>query len=435
MYGLNKRGVVWRIPAMLAIVAIALLGTVTGGLATDLGATCCGDLDERVAELEAATARKGNRAVSVRIYGQVNKALLAWDNGFSSDAAIVDNHTSTSRLGLRGQAEIKPGWRAGYRMEFDFADAVSDEVSGGKNGDEGFSSSAELRIRQNYWYVDSDNYGRLSVGQQSPATDDITIINLGAQMSNANLHYNSSFGVRFGPAFGLTTDLTWRDLAHTIDTVRGDFVRWDSPVLYGFMLSWAAGENDVYDVALRYSGEWNALRFAAGIGAMDAQETDFNDVRGSASLLHAPTGLYVAFAGVMRGDESGLTNGDAGLGYAQLGVKRRLWPYGSTTFYGEYGMYQDYAVGRLVQADIFAPGAFADGGQIRSSEVERWGLGVEQAVDSAGLLLYAQYQRFEGSIVGNPCGAPGDCTTVSGEFVALPVEPWQAVVLGARVQF
>ncbi len=35
---------------------------------------CCGDLEERVAELEATTARKGNRVVSVQIYGQINKA-------------------------------------------------------------------------------------------------------------------------------------------------------------------------------------------------------------------------------------------------------------------------------------------------------------------------------------------------------------------------
>jgi hypothetical protein len=33
--------------------------------AADLGSDCCADLEERVAELEATTVRKGNKNVSV----------------------------------------------------------------------------------------------------------------------------------------------------------------------------------------------------------------------------------------------------------------------------------------------------------------------------------------------------------------------------------
>jgi len=44
--------------------------------AADLGGDCCADLDERVAELEATTVRKGNKKVSVTLYGQVNRAAL-----------------------------------------------------------------------------------------------------------------------------------------------------------------------------------------------------------------------------------------------------------------------------------------------------------------------------------------------------------------------
>ncbi len=49
----------------LAIAAAA--GLFTGGIAltpvqaADLGGDCCADLEERVAELEATTVRKGNR--------------------------------------------------------------------------------------------------------------------------------------------------------------------------------------------------------------------------------------------------------------------------------------------------------------------------------------------------------------------------------------
>jgi len=55
----------------LALVAAAgfLMGgmTLTPAVAADLGGDCCADLEERVAELEATTVRKGNRKVSLTI--------------------------------------------------------------------------------------------------------------------------------------------------------------------------------------------------------------------------------------------------------------------------------------------------------------------------------------------------------------------------------
>ena len=61
----------------LALVAAA--GLFVGGVAmpsakaADLGGDCCADLEERVAELEATTARKGNRKMSLTITGQVHR--------------------------------------------------------------------------------------------------------------------------------------------------------------------------------------------------------------------------------------------------------------------------------------------------------------------------------------------------------------------------
>ena len=55
----------------LALIAAA--GLFAGGVAmpsakaADLGGDCCADLEERVAELEATTARKGNRKMSLTI--------------------------------------------------------------------------------------------------------------------------------------------------------------------------------------------------------------------------------------------------------------------------------------------------------------------------------------------------------------------------------
>ena len=63
------------------IAIAAALGMTLGGFAmsaspakaADLGGDCCADLEERVAELEATTVRKGNKKVSVTLSGWVVK--------------------------------------------------------------------------------------------------------------------------------------------------------------------------------------------------------------------------------------------------------------------------------------------------------------------------------------------------------------------------
>jgi len=58
--------------------------------AADLGDGCCADLEERVSELEATAARKGNRKVSLTVTGYVTKQIMFWDDGVERNAYIDD---------------------------------------------------------------------------------------------------------------------------------------------------------------------------------------------------------------------------------------------------------------------------------------------------------------------------------------------------------
>ena len=72
----------------IAAVATALMGS--SAFAADLGGNCCADLEERIAELEATTVRKGNRKVSVTVSGFVSHQVMWWDDGIRSDSYIGD---------------------------------------------------------------------------------------------------------------------------------------------------------------------------------------------------------------------------------------------------------------------------------------------------------------------------------------------------------
>jgi hypothetical protein len=375
---------------------------------------------------------------SFRFYGQLNRAFMYWDDGRKSAVYAVDNDTSSSRLGFVGTHRFSSQLSGGFRVEVDSTLTLSSEVS---SGDPWGQSDEFIRLRHAYGYLENRKLGRLSAGQQSPATDDISLMNLGSEMNDAALHYNNNFGVWLNLAGGLNSDLKWGQIAHNVDSLRGLFVRYDTPAMGGVVLSAALGKDGVWDVGARYQAKWQSFRFVAGIGYMDEGEHHYRDTKGSASLIHDPTGLYVSVAGGLRNDDVSLlsANGQARFHYAQLGISKQWLPQGKTTLYADYGLYRNFNVGNLLQADVFNPGQLVIWGALTQTEVRRWGFGAEQAFDAHNLLLYAQAHHYEAEITGIQCDTlpaptPADCK-LNGSPQTLPTKPWVGVVTGARVRF
>jgi hypothetical protein len=400
---------------------------------------CCDDLEVRIAELEATAVRGASGSLAFRLYGQVNRALLLWKDGFDAGDHVVDNHTSSTRFGFVGQANLEGGLSAGYRLEIDAPFPSSDEIFNAANGNTGIlPGSNQLRVRQNYWTIASKDLGGISVGYQSPATDDVTIINLGSQMNDAAVHYNNAFRIRLDLAKpAIITDLTWGQIAHNVDSLRGNFVRYDTPIINGFMLSAALNE-DAWDMALRYQKDKGGFRFAGGIGYMQDAERHFEDVRGSASLIHDPTGLYASVAGGVRQAKHSLAGPDdpAYFYYLQLGISKQWLSFGKTTFYTDHGLYKDFNVSEplSIHPDTKLPVVW---GTLTETDVNRWGFGVEQGIDAAATIVYAQAHFYDPKIVGFPCEfpTPDVCGGDPTKTTKLPAGAWQGVVLGARIQF
>jgi hypothetical protein len=452
--------------ALVAAASLAMGGWSLQAKAADLGGNCCADLEERVADLEATAARKGNRKVSLEISGQVNKAIMAWDDGIDSDAYVVDNNQTTSRIRFKGTASMTPGWKAGYYMEMEWRDGVSNGVSQVDSIAwtlDGATTAHALRLRQNNAFVESEKFGRVTLGLLSPAYKDIMNINLGGSIGqDPENNFMAGFFIRDNKlgsnnnipnSSRLTQGRLWNDL----DTTRIDAVRYDTPSLYGFILSAAWGGNDYWDVALRYQKEWNSFRVAAGIGyawvsgriqdsisANGAKQVELLDggnqyyntncavynscnttktelLTGSASIMHTPTGLYATFAAGSRSLDNVPTANivnpkDAVYYYGQLGITKRFMEVGATTLYGEYGNYADFGVN-----------AKYDAATISSSEVNRYGVGLVQAFDSAALELYTMYQHYSFDVSTQ--------TQKGGAVTSRTPEDAEVVVSGMRMKF
>src|SRR5690606_24142707 len=125
--------------------------------AADLGGDCCADLEERIAELEATTARKGNRKVSLTISGWVNEAVFAWDDGVESNVYVGTNSLEQDRVKFAGKAKISDTWSAGYTLEIGVNGAPSSLFSQDNSGSAavGSTSPNSLVVRKASWFIDS----------------------------------------------------------------------------------------------------------------------------------------------------------------------------------------------------------------------------------------------------------------------------------------
>src|ERR1700693_6164680 len=111
-------GISTRVNRGLVVAAIGFVfATAAPASSADLGGDCCADLEERIAELEATTARKGNRKVSLTISGWVHEAVFWWDDGTEHNVYVGTNMVEQSRFRFLGEAKIDKDWSAGYMLE------------------------------------------------------------------------------------------------------------------------------------------------------------------------------------------------------------------------------------------------------------------------------------------------------------------------------
>ncbi len=392
--------------SLAALIAVAGFAAAGGANAADLGGNCCTDLEERIAELEATTARKGNRKVSLTISGQVHTGVLFFDDGVESNAYVTDNDNSSSRFRFVGSAKIDSNWSAGYLLEIEVDDAATNRVTAALD-----EVNNGLVIRQSNWYLDNKQLGRITVGQASTATDDIILADTAGASPAAFADQLVGNSINFRSAAGALTTLSVNTVsAGSFDTARGNVVRYDTPTMAGFRATAAWGEDDFWDVALWYAGKLGDFKIVGGIGYFENNDAfalgvagantvlldseRVTELKGSISIMHEPTGLFGSFAYVDRDIELTTSLNAARRAILANGMEYyyfnggisvpKLLPVGKTVFYGEYG--EGNGVSRI---DQFG------GVDVVDADLTVYGLGVVQHVPAAEMEIYASYKNIE----------------------------------------
>ena len=213
----------------------------------------------------------------------------------------------------------------------------------------------------------------------------------------------------------------------------------------------AWGDDDFYDVAVEHSINYNDFRFRFGAGYLhDTTEgrpggrRDRKEYKGSASLLHIPTGLFGTAAYVQRTFHGWETFGQAGTPqatfgentagrvtppgtnrppldylYTAFGLRRQYWALGDTSIYGEYAQVNDAITG-LLEAGL---------SEVTDSTLEMYGAAISQDVDSAGMDIYAGVRVYDFDTRGVRARGTG------GDLTPVPLTDLMFAYAGTRIKF
>jgi hypothetical protein len=419
-------GGLMKTTSQIAIAAAAsmLIGGVmmTSAKAADLGGDCCADLEERVAELEATTARKGNRNVSLTISGAVSYALIVWDDGFNNDTNVINPDTDGNGVNLDGKGSINSDLSTGYAIRLDLRrgnpfDGPSTDVDGDDNIDLGSLQnytadlSSNFTVSQQFVFIESKSAGTIELGYRNGSYKSLN--DGGIDLSGVDYMSASSGragGLRIVDAqsgLGGIPDgdpdpdvntgsgaLNWYDVIGNVGGAKDLIIRYNSPTLAGFALSAHWGGDDTAAIAGNYSGSFSGTDVAAGIAyeqSTTRSPSDFDNEKFmvAASIYNSSSGLF--FTGEYNvGFTDAVGADDTTAYYLKGGWRKNVTGLGDTIVYGAY-----------LNGDNFTQGV----------EARAWTIGMKQNIDKASSSLFWAYDNrsiLEGDFLAgcenNDCG-------------------------------
>ncbi len=220
----------------------------------------------------AMAAPTASHAVKYKLSGQINRAMVAQDDGTNADIQFIDNNSSGTRWRMKGSEDVGNGIKVGFTWEWQAQSNKAGGAIGASDSDLGFSQ--DLR-KAEVWF--SAGWGKVSFGQGDGAGNGTTETDL-SDTWNVNYYGRTSFAgavawrtgsggyiTNTGTTAAATAGLTHSDTFSEYDAFsRYDRIRYDTPSLGPVTLSVSAGQTDKYEGAVRWSQGLGGGHISAG---------------------------------------------------------------------------------------------------------------------------------------------------------------------------
>jgi hypothetical protein len=279
--------------------------------------------------------RLGDESAYILFYGQINKGVLFYDDGRSSQTyGLVDNDSSSTRFGVKAFARLEQEWSVLSNFEMEWEPYSTGYVNLLNEGDVDWQTH---QLRKAEIVIGHPSFGSLWLGQGSMASDgtaevDLSGTSLVGYSSVANIAGGQFYRFDGGGALStIKVGSTFRNLDGLGRKLR---VRYDAPKWHGFTLATSVGtqveptttDDTVWDIAIKYDGTHGELRVKGAAALSEPGPGVEPIVDSSVSVLHMPTGISATLAGGFQS----LTARDARYVYGKLGYQADLTQLGKT---------------------------------------------------------------------------------------------------------
>lgn len=428
--------------AASAVAVLLALADAPSAKAADLGGDCCADLEARIAELEATTARKGNKKVSLTVSGRVNANVMWYsDNSKGADTdepfdnkrgllfgnSAIDtthpvNQGEGTRVVLAGEGRINADYSAGFRLTTDYDFGGADTQFSRQTG-------TTLTSDTTYVFLKSKTFGEYRLGNLPSASDDAYYIDFGAPGTVGGLagtRFVGTFHLRASQPAGELTDVTYGHVLGELADTNDDRLMYISPSWNGFIYKSDIGTG-TGSLAVTWTGGKGSWHGAAGVGyeasrgatganlggaglvpgtstafapLTDASHDAFRQLVASASVTESTSGLFLT--GEYSRAYSDIGGRDDAINwFARAGWVKNVTGLGATVVDAQYER--------------------TDGKLANGSSAHLWGAGIDQAIDSVASNIYLHYQHDSFDSAGvittassssavNDCGAGAACS-------------------------
>ncbi len=287
----------------------------------------------------AVYVKSRNKTASVKLYGQVNRAILYANDGDDDDIYFVDNGASSTRIGMKASIKSSDDVKVGAKFEADYQsndNYVINQITP--------TDSGEFGLRHADLYVASKKFGKLSLGQGDTASNGSAEVTFSDTWLASGVNPDDMAGgiLFFDQNADALSGTNIDDVYSSMDGLsRKDRIRYDTPDIVGLQLSVAAMEGNGEDIGLTYSGEFGGITLAGAVAyARSGKLKDWdNQITGSFAILHKSGLNATVAAGQQDMDTTG--RDDPSYVYGSIGYKRNFSDIGQTAFSIDYGKWDD----------------------------------------------------------------------------------------------
>ena len=355
---------------LLAGTAVVALGLAVAGQAS--------------ADGHAKVVKNSKDQVSLKISGQISRQVHLVDDGFNTRVRHDDSNYSSSRFRFHADSKVNADLKISGLTEIAMDDARNGGT--GQAAQNGGRSGNDLQTRIMEIAFKHSAFGKVTMGAGDKAANGVmntnthgiyTALPNGLSLQNAALVFRDSVtGNLDGPtAIGAFGDLDF--------TSRGTRLRYDTPVVAGFVASISHDDEQTVEAALRYSGKIFDTKIRASVGYSDAtaSNTDANQQYGGMLSLAHSSGLGATGGCQYENEDPSGGGADAPDNEDPYGCviqghfQRKFNEMGKTSLVVEWEH----------QANLAANGDVGNG----------YSVTLHQAIDSAALELFAKYTVLE----------------------------------------